>query len=413
MKIILSILLLMFCSSTFAFEDGESAITMYRRIVASFNSEDYITTISECNNFLLMQPNEYTELVSVTLGLSNERIGNFTRAKIEYNVFLKLYPNSKYYNRVKLRLDKINSEHPEVDKPEKEATVEHLGSESYTTGYISSYFVNNEYNKLVNQTNYKISTVFREDNNQQKLVHKYRFDKRLNQNLYYEYLNLGTRTLVRVGRQDTPYLSRTDAVRVDLGREDKISIVSSGSIAYEKNLNTGNTSSIWNIYYTGHSRVGSGLSLANPNLSAIINAEEHSHNLVSNMYNLSYSIYDGLVISSLYNRRYGNVTKLVGLNYSLNSEWTIYTNIQSFNNSINKTLNINRRGEVFSNSIFINSSSIVLLNSYTKGNLRIDLIDEYKKYDTIKLNYKLKEELVLESQYNTLGSSFLGIQINF
>lgn len=70
----------------------------------ALDANDNDTAVGLLNKLLLLPPNDYTQTALEWVGVARERAGQFDRAKVEYALYLKLYPKSAGAERVAQRL---------------------------------------------------------------------------------------------------------------------------------------------------------------------------------------------------------------------------------------------------------------------------------------------------------------------
>lgn len=90
-------------------------------------SDDNFAAIDTFNKLLLLPPNDYTQDGQEWVGVARERAGQLDKAKVEYELYLKLYTNAEDLQRVRLRLanlgkkpvtsPKVTAESVSVKKP--------------------------------------------------------------------------------------------------------------------------------------------------------------------------------------------------------------------------------------------------------------------------------------------------------
>lgn len=71
---------------------------------------DNFAAISTFNKLLLLPPNDYTQDGQEWVGVARERAGLLDKAKLEYELYLKLYTNAEDVNRVKTRLARLGTQ---------------------------------------------------------------------------------------------------------------------------------------------------------------------------------------------------------------------------------------------------------------------------------------------------------------
>lgn len=73
---------------------------------------DNFAAIDAFNKLLFLPPNDYTQDGQEWVGVARERAGQPDKAKVEYELYLKLYPSGESFDRVKVRLSLIGTKPP-------------------------------------------------------------------------------------------------------------------------------------------------------------------------------------------------------------------------------------------------------------------------------------------------------------
>jgi len=77
---------------------------------------EMFAAIEAFNNVLKLPPNRYSQDAQIWIGISKERAGQSAKARLEYESYLKLYPEGTQINWVKARLAKLNTVLPSAPK---------------------------------------------------------------------------------------------------------------------------------------------------------------------------------------------------------------------------------------------------------------------------------------------------------
>jgi len=88
--------------------NSEAAVFMAKGRDALLAGEMF-AAIEAFNNTLKLPPNKYTQDAQVWVGIAREKSGQVAKAKLEYESYLKLYPNGTEAKWVKDRLAKLNA----------------------------------------------------------------------------------------------------------------------------------------------------------------------------------------------------------------------------------------------------------------------------------------------------------------
>jgi hypothetical protein len=106
----------------------------------AFAVGDYVKTINRMNRILTLPGNAQTAAAQALIGEAREKNGEFAKARAEYDLYLKLYPNSPDAPRIKQRLAVL----PAIDavrRPSARPVVRDDKPAEWTiTGNVSTYF---------------------------------------------------------------------------------------------------------------------------------------------------------------------------------------------------------------------------------------------------------------------------------
>jgi len=110
----------------------------------AIKAEKFNEAIDKLNELLLLPLNDSSEDAQQLIGMSRAELGDFKKAKAEYELYLKLYPEGKYSQVIKARLSSIdNREKKDKQLPELAQTskkkVKQVDSQTFT-GSISQYY---------------------------------------------------------------------------------------------------------------------------------------------------------------------------------------------------------------------------------------------------------------------------------
>lgn len=100
-----------------ATEINKQASVLFQKGRNALAESDSFAAIDAFNKLLLLPPNDYTQDGQEWVGVARERAGQLDKAKVEYELYLKLYTNAEDAKRVKTRLATLGS------KPLKPTTV--------------------------------------------------------------------------------------------------------------------------------------------------------------------------------------------------------------------------------------------------------------------------------------------------
>jgi tetratricopeptide (TPR) repeat protein len=121
--------------------EGASAKTLMTSAKAAMASGEYESATQMFNRLLNLPPNEYSQDAQELVGNARENNGDFAKAKIEYDLYLKLYPGSEGALRVNLRLADINAGKARMAE-NKVSTKKQINQVSQTNvfGSLSQYY---------------------------------------------------------------------------------------------------------------------------------------------------------------------------------------------------------------------------------------------------------------------------------
>lgn len=100
------------------------------------------TAIDAFNNVLKLPPNKYSSSAQVWIGIAREKSGQLAKAKLEYELYLKLYPDGKDATWVRGRLAKLNSIQYAVPPAMHQPAAAQQSAEFHTAEYgsLSMYY---------------------------------------------------------------------------------------------------------------------------------------------------------------------------------------------------------------------------------------------------------------------------------
>ena len=108
---------------------------------AAMKAGEYETAVQIFNRLLNLPPSEFSQEAQELVGVARESNGDFTKAKVEYELYLKLYPQSIGALRVKERLVAINEGKAKVaeNKVSSQKIVRQIDQKSMF-GSLSQYY---------------------------------------------------------------------------------------------------------------------------------------------------------------------------------------------------------------------------------------------------------------------------------
>jgi tetratricopeptide (TPR) repeat protein len=92
-----------------ATEINKQASVLFQKGRNALAASDSFAAIDAFNKLLLLPPNDYTQDGQEWVGVARERAGQLDKAKVEYELYLKLYSNAEDAKRVKTRLATLGS----------------------------------------------------------------------------------------------------------------------------------------------------------------------------------------------------------------------------------------------------------------------------------------------------------------
>ncbi len=97
--------------------NSQAAVLMTKAGNALLAGEMFVA-IEAFNNTLNLPPNIYSQDAQIWIGIAREKAGQLSKAKLEYDTYLKLYPNGAGAPWIKQRLAKLNSIQPFSTTPQ-------------------------------------------------------------------------------------------------------------------------------------------------------------------------------------------------------------------------------------------------------------------------------------------------------
>ena len=121
--------------------EGASAQELMRAGKAAMVAGEFDSATQIFNRLLNLPPNEYSQDAQEYVGNSREKNGDFAKAKIEYELYLKLYPQTEGALRVNTRLTAINNGTARV-AANKASTKKEINKVNQTSvfGSLSQYY---------------------------------------------------------------------------------------------------------------------------------------------------------------------------------------------------------------------------------------------------------------------------------
>ncbi len=118
--------------------DGEGA-ALLQKAQSAFNEHRYQDAIDATNQALMLPPNPYTPAAQELIGLSWEALNNPDKARSEYQLYQKLYPEGEAAKRVAQRLAALGEPTP-VTKTEVATGLKADKKRLSATGSVSQYY---------------------------------------------------------------------------------------------------------------------------------------------------------------------------------------------------------------------------------------------------------------------------------
>ncbi len=149
---------------------------------ASMAAGEYEGATQTFNRLLNLPPNEYSQEAQELVGNAREKNGDFTKAKVEYELYVKLYPQTEGALRVNTRLAAINNGTAKV-ADNKFSTKKQINQVNQNTifGSLSQYYYGGK--TLTNTTNAGITAQTR-STDQSALVTSFDITDRWRHNQY-------------------------------------------------------------------------------------------------------------------------------------------------------------------------------------------------------------------------------------
>jgi len=106
----------------------------------SLAASDNFAAIDAFNKLLLLPPNDYTQDGQEWVGVARERAGQADKAKLEYELYLKLYTGGEGFERVKARLAKLGSKPTPPSVTAERATTKKQAKQTLAYGSLSMHY---------------------------------------------------------------------------------------------------------------------------------------------------------------------------------------------------------------------------------------------------------------------------------
>jgi hypothetical protein len=119
---------------------GATAEQLLTSAKAAIAEGEYDSSVEMLNRLLNMPPNKYSQEAQEQVGIARELNKDLKKAKIEYELYLKLYPNSEGAKKVEERLAAINAGKPIVAATEKAKNRFKSINEKSVFGSVSQYY---------------------------------------------------------------------------------------------------------------------------------------------------------------------------------------------------------------------------------------------------------------------------------
>jgi hypothetical protein len=106
----------------------------------ALKASDNFAAIESFNKLLLLPPNDYTQDGQEWVGVARERAGQQDKAKLEYELYLKLYSTGDGVARVKTRLSRLGSKPAHASVTGERAALKKQGKQTLTYGSLSMHY---------------------------------------------------------------------------------------------------------------------------------------------------------------------------------------------------------------------------------------------------------------------------------
>ena len=117
-------------------EVADQAAELMPKAQEALNAANYELAINSFNQILLLPPNKYSQEAQELIGLARERNGELAKAKAEYDLYLKLFPDGPGADRVRRQLAQLKVPVPGARKVKaRDATVVKTVTGSFSQFY--------------------------------------------------------------------------------------------------------------------------------------------------------------------------------------------------------------------------------------------------------------------------------------
>lgn len=120
---------------------NKQAFELFQKGRNALAESDDFAAIDAFNKLLLLPPNDYTQGGQEWVGVSRERAGQLDKAKLEYDLYLKLYTQAEDVKRVKTRIATLGRKPVKPISVTAERTTQgKTGSQTLTYGSVSMHY---------------------------------------------------------------------------------------------------------------------------------------------------------------------------------------------------------------------------------------------------------------------------------
>ena len=123
-------------------EEKLSPAELMREVREALSSQDYIKSTDSLNRLLKLPLNEYSEEAQYLVGISRQKTGDYDKARVEYQLYLKLYPQGQYQKVVNTNLvglDNIQKQATSASTSKPRKVIKEIKQNTFT-GSLSQYY---------------------------------------------------------------------------------------------------------------------------------------------------------------------------------------------------------------------------------------------------------------------------------
>lgn len=123
-------------------EVNQQAVDLMASARKEMAASNNTVAVEVLNKLLLLPPNDYTQDAQEWVGVARERAGQPDMARVEYELYLKMYSTGPGLARVRTRLAKVSGKTAKASVTTERGTVKPIVSQRITYGSVSMHYYN-------------------------------------------------------------------------------------------------------------------------------------------------------------------------------------------------------------------------------------------------------------------------------